>query len=135
MATLKLSLEEFVEILTANKLLPPEIIRPRVKGEVLHFVIRTGSFILPYIPASLRYLSFNDNVAIFELTIVSSAVGRAISWLKQTLKPQIPAFMKLEYPNISIDIDKLFQEKNIRNIRVNDIFFDNGEINIVTSNI
>ena len=135
MATLKFSLEELVEILTANKLLPSEIIRPRVKGESLHFVIKTGSFVLPYIPASLRYLSFNDNEAIFELTIVSSTVSKAISWLEQALKLKIPTFMKLEYPNILVNMDKLFREKNIRNIQVSDILFENGEFNIVTSNI
>jgi hypothetical protein len=135
MAAIKFSLEELLEILTANKLLPSEIIRPRVKGKVLHFVIKTDSFVLPYIPASLRYLSFNDNIAIFEITIVSPAVSKAISWLEQALKLKIPAFMKLEYPNVLVNTDKLLIEKNIRNIRIKDIFFENGEFNIVTSNI
>lgn len=135
MATIKFSPEELVKILTANKLLPSEIVRPRVKGESLHFIIKNSSFVLPYIPASLRYLSFNDTEAIFELTIVSSAVSKTISHLEQALKLKIPAFMKLEYPNILINMDILFREKNIRNIQVRDIFFKNGEFNIVTSTI
>jgi|SRR4030042_285496 hypothetical protein len=135
MATITFSLEEIVEFLIANELLPPEITRARVKGEVFHFVIKTGSFVLPYIPASLRYLSFNDNKAIFELTIVSSVVSKAISRLEQALKLKIPPYMKLEYPNIVVDIDKLLQEKNISNIRVKDVLFEDGEFTIKTCNI
>ena len=134
MATITFSLEELVEILSANKLLPPEIIRARVKGERVHFVIKTSSFVLPYIPASLRYLSFNDNKATFELTIVSSVVSKALSWLDQALKLKIPSYMILEYPNILIDVDKLLHEKKIRNVRVKDVIFEDGKFTIVTCN-
>ena len=134
MAVITFSLEELAEILIANKLLPPEIIRVRVKGEIFHFVIKTGSFVLPYIPASLKYLSFNDNKATFELTIVSSVVSKAINWLDQALKLKIPSYMELEYPNILINVDKLLQEKNIRNVQVNDILFEAGKFTIVTCN-
>jgi len=43
--------------------------------------------------------------------------------------------MKLEYPNISVDIDELFEQKNIKGIQVKDIFFENGEFAIVTADI
>ena len=135
MEVITYSLEELVEILIANKLLPPEIIRARVKGEIFHFVIKTGSFVLPYIPASLKYLSFNDNKATFELTIVSSVVSKAMSWLDQTLKLKMPSYMELEYPNILINVDKLLQEKNIRNVRVKDVLFENGKFTILTYNM
>jgi hypothetical protein len=135
MAKITFSLEELVEILISNKLLPPEIIRARVKGERIHFVIRTDSFILPFIPASLRYLSFENNNVIFELTIVSSHLSKAVSWLNQVLKLRIPACMKLEYPNIFVDVDKLLKEKNIRALRVKDILLEEGEFTIVTCNV
>lgn len=134
MATITFSLEELAEILISNKILPPEIVRARVKGEIFHFVIKTGSFVLPYIPAFLRYLSFNDNKATFELTMVSSVVSKSISWLDQALKLKIPAYMELEYPNILINVDKLLQEKNIRNVRVKDVLFEDGKFTIVTCN-
>jgi len=135
MAKITFSLEELVEILISNKLLPPEIVRARVKGERIHFVIRTDSFILPFIPASLRYLSFENNNVIFELTIVSSHLSKAVSWLNQVLKLRIPAYMKLEYPNIFVDVDKLLKEKNIRALRVKDILLEEGEFTIVTCNV
>jgi len=134
MAKITFSLEELLKILISNELLPRQIIRARVKGQRVHFVIRTDSFVLPYIPASLRYISFDNSNAIFELIIVSGYLNKAVSWLNQALKLKIPACMKLEYPNISVDIDELFEQKNIKGVRVKDIFFENGEFAIVTGN-
>jgi hypothetical protein len=135
MAKISFSLEELIRILTSNELLPRQIIRARVKGQRVHFVVRTNSFFLPFIPASLRYVSFDNNNAIFELTIASGHLNKAISWLNQALKLKLPPCMKLEYPNIFVDIDKLLEEKNIKGVQVKDIFFDNGQFTIVTDNI
>ncbi len=135
MAKMTFSLEELLKILISNELLPRQIIRARVKGQRVHFVIRTSAFILPFIPASLRYVSFDNNNAIFELTIVSAHLNKAVSWLNQALKLKIPACMKLEYPNIFVDIDKLLEEKDIKGVRVKDIFFDNGQFAVVTENV
>jgi len=128
MAKITFSLEELLKILISNGPLSRRIIRARVKGQRVHFVIRTNSFVLPYIPASLRYKSFDNNNAIFELTIASGHLNKTASWLNQALKLKIPAYMKLEYPNIFVDIDKLLEEKNIRGVRVKNIFFENGEL-------
>jgi hypothetical protein len=132
MAKLTFSLGELLEVLISNELLPHQIMRARVKGEKIHFVIRTNSFILPFVPASLRYLSFDNNNAIFELTIVSGRLNKATSWLNQVLRFKIPAYMKLEYPNIFVDIDRVLKEKSIRGVRVKDIFFEDGQFTIVT---
>lgn len=135
MAKITFNLEELTQILISNELLREEILRPKVEGDRIHFVIKINSFILPYIPASLGYLSFSDNLAIFELTIVSSYLNRAVSRLKQILQLKLPAYMRLEYPKIFVDVDKLLKEKNIRGIRVKDISFKDGDFTIITSNI
>jgi len=135
MAKITFSLDEFIEILKSNELLPPQIIRVRAKGDNIHFVIRTDSFILPYIPASLRYLALDDNNAIFELTIVSDHFNKPISWLNQVLKLKIPQYLKVEYPKVFFDIDNLLKQKNIRGVRVKNILFESGEFTIVTGNI
>ena len=135
MAKISFSLEELIKILISNELLPRQIIRARVKGQRVHFVIRTNAFILPFIPASLRYVSFDNNNAIFELTIASGHFKKAVSWLNQALQLKIPACMKLEYPNISVDVEKLLEEKNIKGVQVKDIFFENGEFAVVTADI
>ena len=135
MAKITFSLEELTQILISNELLHGEILRPKVEGDRIHFVIKTNSFILPYIPASLGYMGFSDNLATFELTIVSSYLSRAVSQLKQILQLKLPVYIKLEYPKIFVDMDKLLKEKNIRGIRVKDISFKGGEFTITTCNI
>ncbi len=135
MAKITFNLEEFVQILLSNKLLPRQIIRTKIKGQSAHFVIKTNSLILPFIPASLRYVSFNDGNAIFELTIISAYLSKAVSWFNQSLQLKMPAGMKLEYPNIYVDIDKLLKEKNIKGVQVKDVSFENGEFAIITENI
>lgn len=135
MAKLTFSLEEFTKILVTNDLLQGKISRLKADGERIHFVIRTNSFVLPYIPASLGFLSFSDNQAIFELTIISNLLGKAVNQLKQMLQFKLPAYMKLEYPKIFVDVEKLLEEKNIRGIRVEDVYLKIGEFTITTSNI
>jgi hypothetical protein len=132
MARIILSLQELLDIIISNELLPPLVVRIRVKGEKIHFVVKTNTFILPYIPASLVYITFDSGNAIFQLTNVGGPVNKVMSWLHHALKLKIPDFMKLEYPKVIIDIDKLLKENNIRGIRVKDITFKDGWFTITT---
>jgi hypothetical protein len=134
MATITFDLEELMQILTSNELLRNEILRPKVEGERIHFVIKTDSFILPYIPASLGYLDFSNNQAIFELTIVSSHLNKVVGRLKQILQLKLPAYMRLEYPKMFVDVNKLLEEKNIKGIRIKDVSFEGGKFTITTCN-
>ena len=135
MAKITFSIEELTQILISNELLRGEILRLKVEGDRIHFVIKTNTFILPYIPASLGYIGFSDNLATFELTIVSSYLNKAVSRLKQILQLKLPVYIKLEYPKFLVDVDKLLKEKNIKGIRVKDISFKGGEFTITTCNI
>lgn len=132
MAKITFGLQELIEIIVSNELLPHQVVRLRVKGDRIHFVIKTNSFIIPFIPASLGYVGFDGNNAIFELTLVSGHVNKAMSWLHQALELKMPAFVKLEYPKVSLNIDKLLKEGNVRGIQVRDIVFQDGQFSIVT---
>jgi hypothetical protein len=134
MAKITFNLEELIQILTSNELLHGGLLRPKVEADRIHFLIKTDSFILPYIPCSLAYSNFSKNQAIFKLTIVSSHLNKVVGRLKQILQLKLPAYMKLEYPKIFVDIDKLLEEKNIKGIRVKDISFNDGEFTITTCN-
>ena len=134
MAKITLGLEELIQILSSNKLVPTEITRVRVAGERIHFVIRTSSFIVPFVPASLRFLSFEGGTAVFELAVVSSRVSKAASWLSQMFKIKIPTYVQLDYPKIFVDVDELLKQKNIKGVRVTDGFLEEGEFTIVTCN-
>ena len=135
MAKITFSLEELLEILISNKILPSEIIRSKVEGERIHFIIRTNLLILPYIPASLRFFSFNDNNAIFELTLVSKHLDKVMKRLESSFQRKVPAYMRFEYPKIFVDVENFLKEKNIRGVRVKDIFFKQGEFTIDTCKI
>ena len=132
MAKITFSLEELIEVLVSNEFLPKNIIRVKVKDDKVHFYIKTESFILPFIPASLKFLGFDNNNVTFELTLVSGQVSKAIGRLDQLFDLTMPAYITLEYPNIVVDMDKLLEEKNIRGIRLKDVFFKDGEFVIVT---
>ena len=132
MAKITFDLQELLELVVSNELLPRQIARLRVKGDRIHFVIKTNAFILPFIPASLGYVGFDGNKAIFELTVVSAQVNKAMGWLQQALELKLPAFVTLEYPKVSVDIDRLLKERNIRGIQVSDVVLNNGEFAIVT---
>ncbi|MHC4640937.1 MAG: hypothetical protein ACYS32_04775 [Planctomycetota bacterium] len=134
MARITFTIAELLEILASNQLLPPQITRVKVKGDEIHFVIKTNAFILPYIPASLKYLSFDDNNALFELAIITGRADKAVSLLNDALKLKLPAYMKLEYPNLFIDVGRVLRETNVRGIQVEDISYQNGEFTIVTRN-
>jgi len=131
MVKITLSLEELVEILISNEILPRNITRARVKDNEIQFVIITQSSILPYIPASLKYLRFENNHAIFELTLAGGRADKMISMIDQPLELKLPAYIKIDYPNVVVDIDKLFHQKNIRSMRVEDIFFEDGQLTII----
>jgi hypothetical protein len=126
MAKIAFNLQELVNIIVSNDLLPRQVVRVRVKGEKIHFVVKTNTFILPYIPASLVYVTFDGGHAIFELRNVGGPVNKVMGWLHQALKLKMPDFVKLEYPKVSVDVDKLLKENNIRGIQVKDIVFKDG---------
>ncbi|MHC4071267.1 MAG: hypothetical protein ACYSW0_23885 [Planctomycetota bacterium] len=135
MARIFFGFEELLDILIRDVLRPGAVARARVKGDRIHFVIRTNSFVLPFVPVSLKYLRFEDGHAVFELAIVSGRVKKAVGRLNQMLELKIPAYMRLDYPNLSIDIDKLLAEKSVRGVRVKDISFENGEFTVITENV
>ncbi len=135
MAKIIFSIKELIKILISNGLLPKNIIRVKVKGDNVHFYIKTQSFILPFIPASLRFSSFDNNNVIFELTVVSSQVNKAIGRFDQLLDFEMPVYMRLEYLNIVVDIDKLLQEKNIRGLQLKSVFFENDEFVVETESV
>ena len=134
MARIIFGFEELLEILACNGLLPASITKARVKGDRIHFVIKTNSFILPFIPASVKYLHLKGSHIVFELTVVSNSVSKVVSRLSQMLEPKMPTCMKLEYPLLSVDIRKLLAEKNIRGVRVKEIFFEDGDFTLITEN-
>jgi hypothetical protein len=135
MAKIIFSSDELIKTLKSNDLLPKNIVRVKAKGDSIHFCIKTQSFILPFIPVSLKLLSFSGNNVTFELTVVSSQVSKTLGRFDQLLDFKMPEYMKLEYPNIVIDIDKLLHEKNIRGLRLRSVVFENDKYIVETDSV
>ena len=132
MAKLTFTAEELVEVAVSNGLLPPEIVRMKVKGERIHFVIKTGSFVLPFIPASLKYLRFDGDNAVFELAVVSGHATKAMGRLRNLIELHLPGYVRLEYPNVFVEINRLLEDENVKSLRVKDIQFKDGRFSIIT---
>ena len=132
MAKITFSHTELIQILLSNEFLPEEILPPKVEGDEIHFVVQTNLPLLQFVPVSLRYLSFADNNAIFELTVVNSSLNKMIGRLNLLSKLNAPAYVKFDFPKVSVDVNELLKEKNIRGVLLKDIIFNNGEFTIVT---
>ena len=134
MATITFTFEEILAILISNELLPPQITCAKVKDNSINFVINTEVFLLPHVPASLRYNGFENGIAKFELTVVSGHFNKALGWFGQSYESKLPEYIKLELPNILVYIEKLFQEKNIRGISIKELTLHAGLFSLVTEN-
>jgi len=102
------------------------------EGEEIHFVVETNLPLLQFVPASLRFLSYTDNNAIFELTVVNSSLNAMISRMNLLSKLNAPAYVKFDFPKVSVDVNELLKEKNIRGVLLKDIIFNDGEFTITT---
>lgn len=132
MAKITFSHAELIEVLISNAILPKEILRPKIQGEVIHFVVNTNLPFLQFVPLSLRYLSFTDNNAIFEMSVVNGSLNKTISRLNLISGLDVPAYIKIDFPKIYINVNELLEVKNIRGFLIKDIFFEDGEFTIVT---
>jgi hypothetical protein len=132
MAKITCSHTDLIKILLSNELLPNKILRPRVEGDEIHFVVETNLPLIQFVPASLRFLSYADTKAIFELTVVNSSLNAMIGRLKLLSKLNAPEYVKFDFPNVFVDVNELLKEKNIRGVLIKDIIFKDGEFTIIT---
>ena len=135
MANITFTLEELLALVLSNNLLPSQIVRAQIKEDSFHFAVKTDAFILPFIPASLKFLSFENNIAMFKLNLVSIHFNKALSMFGQSYESKLPEYVKLELPNILIDLEKLFRAKNIKGIHIKEVTRENDLFTIVTENL
>ena len=132
MANITFTIEELLNLLTCNNLLPSQIKRVQIKEDIIHFAIRTESFLLPFVPASLKYLGFENDIIKFELSIVSGHFNKALEFFGQSYESKLPNYVKLELPNVLVDLKIFFQEYNIKGIQVKEITNETGQFSIIT---
>jgi hypothetical protein len=131
MAVITFTYQEFLETLKSNKLLPPQIVRAELKNDCFHFALRTENFLLPYVPASLRYVDYENNIARFSLVVVSSHFNKALGWFSQHLQSKLPDYVTLDLPHVLFDLDKIFEEKNVKGVRIKEIIHETCQFTFV----
>ena len=134
MAKITFSQTELIDILLSNAILPKVILRPKVEGEEIHFVVNANLPFLQFIPLSLRYLNYTDENAIFEINVVNSSLNKMISRFNLLSKLDVPAYIKIDFPRIYINVNQFLKEKKIEGILLKDIIFNSGSFTIVTCN-
>jgi len=135
MANITFTLEELLALLLSNNLLPSQIVRAQIKDDSFNFAVKTDIPILPFVPASLKFLSYENNLATFELTLVSGHFNKALGMLGSSFESKLPEYVTLELPNVLVDLDKLLEKKNIKGIRIKDVTFEPGKFSIITENL
>jgi hypothetical protein len=133
MAKITFNLEELKEVLVSNEILPKMILRPKVEGDEVHFVVDTNLPFLQFIPLTLRYLNYTDKNAIFEISAVNGNLHKTISRSNLMSRLDIPEYIEIDYPKIYVNVNQLLEIKNIRGILLRDVFFEDGAFTIVTS--
>ncbi|MBN1973276.1 MAG: hypothetical protein JW787_06530 [Sedimentisphaerales bacterium] len=132
MAAITFTLEEILQILKSNNRLPEQIVRSEVKNDCIEFTVDTKMFLLPVIPVSLKYISYENNIATFELSIVGSHFNKALSMVGNSYQSKLPEYVKLDLPNVLIDLQKLFEHRKIKGIHVKEIIQNNSNFTIIT---
>ena len=90
------TLDELLGVIQSNNLLPPQITKTEIKDGSIHFVVKTEAFLIPYIPASLKYVSFENDTVTFELNIVGGHFNKALGFFSKSIESKIPDFVTLK---------------------------------------
>ncbi len=132
MAAIIFTLEELLGILKSNNLLPEQIVRSGVKDNCIELVVDTKMFMLPVVPVTLKYLSYENNLATFELSLGNPQFNKFLGMFGNSYQSKLPEYVKLELPNILIDIPTLLEHRNIKGICVKEITQTDNQLTIIT---
>ncbi len=134
MAAITFTLEELLGILKSNNLLPEQIVRSGVKDNCIELIVDTKMFMLPVVPVLLKYLRYENNLATFELSLGNPQFNKALGMLGNSYQSKLPEYVKLELPNILIDIPTLLEHRKVKGIRVKEITQTADQFSILIEN-
>ena len=132
MAVITFTLNELLEILKSNNLLHKQIVRSEVKNDCIEFIVDTQMFMLPAIPVSLKYKKYENNIATFEISLGNGQFNQALGMIGNTYQSKLPEYVKLDLPDVLIDLQKLLDRRNIKGIRIKEITQADNQLTIVT---
>lgn len=137
MAKIMFTLTEIMKILDSNEQIHRDISDLRVQGGDVHFNINTNLPLIHKIPASARYVSFEDGIMKLEMTvhgIAPSLAGKMAKLFSHKLAHNVPQFLKLDYPYMYINIPEAISS-NIKGLHVDHVEHEDGHFTVTTSNL
>lgn len=132
MAKITLSGDELVCLLTANGLVPEEVLDIElVEGEIkVH--VRTPWPVLKSIRVGMRFIGFERGQAVLQL-VTNRFVDR-FAWLVDKMLAAFPLAEHgacWKYPRLFLDVNRLLQEQ-VRGTQITDIVFEDGLFHVTT---
>ena len=75
-----------------------------------------------------------DFPATFELNIVSGHFNKALGMVGNSYQSKMPDYVKLDLPNVHVNMDGILEHKKIKGIRIKEINQKDALFSIVTEN-
>lgn len=132
MAQIILSGEEMVCILSANGLVPEEVIDVEIAGEEIKVRVKTPWPIFKSIRVGMRFAGFEGGRVVLQL-----ATNRLIDrfdWLVDKMLAGFPLADHgacWEYPRLFVDVNRLLQQQ-VRGVQITDVVLEDGQFRITT---
>jgi len=132
MAQIILSGDELVCILTANGLVPDEVIDIEMAGEEIKVRVKTPWPIFKSIRVGMRFAGFERGRVVLQL-MTNRLIDR-FDWLVDKMLAGFPLADHgacWEYPSLFVDVNRLLQQQ-VRGVRITDIVLEDGQFRITT---
>jgi hypothetical protein len=133
MAQIIFTPREAVNVLMANDLLPEAINDIEVKDDTLILKVATPLPLVDYLPVSVKYIAFKDGVLELEVAVPllkGKMLETVVHLVQGSLERRFQGQIQLDYPRLSVHINKLLPANNIRKLSVHEISFDSGLFNV-----
>ena len=133
MAQINLSGDELVCILTANGLVPDEVMDIEIAGDEIKVRVRTPWPILKSIRVGMRFAGFEQGQAVLQL--MTNRLIDKFDWLVDKMLVRFPLAdhgARWEYPKLYVDVNRLL-EQQVRGVRITGIVLEDGQFHVTTT--
>lgn len=132
MAQIILSGDELVCILSANGLVPDEVMNIEIAGQEIKVRVRTPWPIFKSIRVGMRFAGFEAGRAVLQL-VTNRFIDR-FDWLVDRMLAGFPLAdhgARWEYPRLYVDVNELLQ-RQVRGVQITGIVLEDGRFLITT---
>ena len=135
MAKMIFSLEEVKAILLSNNQISHYIADIRTEGRIVSFKVDMCIPLIPPIPVAVKYVSYQNDIITLEIVsgaMMGELAEKVASLVISKFQKKMPAYAKLDYPNIYVDVKRLLTDNNIKGVRVEDVVVEGNSFTVTT---